>query len=135
MTERRKFKRFPIAYPLESEFKGEWKQFALENLSENGLAFASPEEIHENKEISLHIFLKKKMFNMKALVVYTRPKKKKDSYNIGVRFLAIPQDFHDVLTQEVEDIMQFCRESKLYDNKDISFKKASIEYLNNFLSS
>lgn len=134
MTERRKSKRYPIAYPVECENGQEKKAFAMVNVSENGLSFTTPEAIHEKDVLDLHIFLKKKMFNVKAVVVYAQQQKRKDMYSIGARFMRTPSDFRVILSQEVEDISQLLRESNLYNNKNISFKKASMKYLENFPS-
>ena len=134
MTERRRFKRFPIAYPVECGNGAGKKTVSLVNVSENGLAFTSPTRIGESETLDLHIFLKNRMFNLEAVVVYASQGKKKNQYNIGTRFLNIPENFRRILSQEAEDIMQFCRESNLYRNKNFSLRKASMKYLKDFLS-
>jgi hypothetical protein len=134
MTERRKFKRYPITYPVECENGQEKKAFAMMDVSENGLSFTTPDAIHERDVLDLHIFLKKKMFNVKAVVVYARRGKRKGMFNIGAKFMRPPDDFRVILSQEVEDISQLLREANLYSNKNISFKKASMKYLENFPS-
>ena len=132
MTERRKSRRFPIAYPMEFSHKGGKKALFLVDVSENGLAFISPDEVSENQELDLHIFLKKRMFALKGIVVYTVPQKSDGRYNVGVKLLSVPEDFRKVLSREVEDIVQFCREANLYHNKSLSIEQASMEYLENF---
>ena len=134
MNERRKFKRYPIAYPIEHEEQHDKTLLALVNVSENGLAFTSEDEVHVKENIALNIFLKKRMFTIEAEVVHAHPRKKDNSYSVGARFVKVPEDFHKILIQEVDDITQFCRESNLYQNKNLSLKKASVKYLKNFPS-
>ena len=82
MTERRKLKRFPIAYPVECGNGTRKKTVSLVNVSENGLAFTSSKRIGETETLDLHIFLKNKMFNLEAVVVYASQEKKKNQYKI-----------------------------------------------------
>ena len=131
MGERRESERFQIAYPLEHGANTGKKELLLVNVSENGLAFISPEIMSEKDELNLYLFLKKKMFHLKAAVVYARQQKKGKSFNIGVKFLGALDEFRKNLTREAEDIKQFCRESNLYRNKNLSIKQASIQYLSN----
>jgi c-di-GMP-binding flagellar brake protein YcgR len=104
MTERRKFKRFQTKYPVEYGLEGERKALSLIDISEKGLSFASREKIREKQRFNLHIFLKRKMFNIKAVVVHARKGKKKPLYNVGAQFLAIPEDFRETLMKEMEEI-------------------------------
>ncbi|MGB2599038.1 MAG: PilZ domain-containing protein [Candidatus Omnitrophota bacterium] len=135
MTERRKSKRYPVAYPVEYDHRGGKKTLSLLDVSEQGLAFTSPDEIRENEELDLNVFLKKQMYRLKAFVVYSKGNGKDGFYNVGVQFLRAPEDFQKNLAREVDDIVQFCRESKLYHNKNLSIKQASKKYLENFPSS
>ncbi len=132
MTERRKCKRFPVAYPMEFSHKGGKKALSLVDVSEKGLAFTSSDDLRENEEVDLHIFLKKRMFALKGIVVYTIPQRTNGHYSVGVKLLSVPEDFRKVLSREVEDIMQFCREANLYHNKSLSIEQASMKYLENF---
>ena len=84
----------------------------------------------KNEKISVRIFLKNRMFNLKALVVHAK-KLKESLYKIGAKFLNIPEEFHKTLEKEIEEITQFRRECNLYNHKDLSFEKASKEYLKN----
>jgi hypothetical protein len=129
MRERRRYRRFPIAYPLEcSDGKGK-KELLLVDISENGLAFTSSGSLDEKKELDLYIFLKKKMFNLKAAVIHAGQKEKGKPFSIGARFLNATEDFRKNLTREIEDIKQFCRESNLYHNNNLSVRQASSKYL------
>ncbi|MGB2630340.1 MAG: PilZ domain-containing protein [Candidatus Omnitrophota bacterium] len=132
MTERRKHKRYPIAYPVEHEEERDKKPLTLVDVSENGVAFTSREEVRVKDLVHINIFLKKRMFTLKAEVVHALPSKKDNYYNIGARFVNVPEDFRKILNQEVDDITQFCREANIYQNQDLSLRKASEKYLKNF---
>jgi hypothetical protein len=131
MRERRKNTRFPIAYPLECSTGGGKKTLSLTNISESGLAFTSPDSFREKEVMDLYLFLKNRMFNLKAAVVYAKQQGKGRSNSVGVRLLNATEDFCKSLAREAEDIKQFCRESNQYRNKNLSFRQASLEYLSN----
>lgn len=124
MVERRKWKRYEIGYPIE----GEKELFNLNDVSRGGIAFTAGGSIYEGDRVDLRIFLKHKMFKIKALIVYAK-ETDKDVYSIGAKFLNEQEEFHLMLEKEVEEIKELYRESNLYDKKAISFKQASSQYL------
>ncbi|MFH1877599.1 MAG: PilZ domain-containing protein [Candidatus Omnitrophota bacterium] len=126
MNERRKWKRYNIAYPAESA--EDKKELILTDVSKGGISFNVDRKVDENEKITLKLFLKKKMYSIKAFVVHAK-KLKNDIYKIGATFLEVPKDFPEELEREVEEITQFHRECNLYKNRDLSFERASIEYL------
>ncbi|MBD3426895.1 MAG: hypothetical protein GF409_06660 [Candidatus Omnitrophica bacterium] len=130
MTERRKHKRYTLAYPLESRKSYERKRLDLVDLSKGGIAFTAPERVSENEKVDIQIFLKERMFDLKAVVVHAR-KIKENIYAIGARFFNAPEDFRAILDKEVEEITQLHRENNLYNRKNLSFRKVSREYLRN----
>jgi hypothetical protein len=132
MHERRKWKRYSTAHPI--EFHGKYTQgaIALVDVSREGLAFTTPEELKVGDKIELQIFLKKKMFRLEALVLHSKAAKDK-RHNIGAKFINTPDDFIKKLEQEIEEIESFHREAILYKDKDLTFKKASLDYLINGL--
>ncbi len=128
MTERRKWKRYPIAYPIECGRGCKDPSITLRDISKGGVAFTSGEGVREDDKLDLRIFLKNRMFILKAIVVYTKKIKEK-IYNTGVKFCNAPKEFLAMLEKEIGEITEIHRESNLYEHKDISFKKASDEYL------
>lgn len=131
MKERRKHRRYTIAYPVEGRnVNTRLEMLTLVDVSKGGVAFTSPERPEQNERVNLQLFLKNRMFNLKAVVVHVS-RLKDNIYNVGVKFLHIPEDFQDSLDKEIEEITQFHRECNLYNHKSISFEKASAEYLKN----
>ena|GEM_PF-1817126 len=130
MRERRKWKRYTAAYPVEKGEKHVNNPIDMLDVSKGGIAFTAMGEVCENDKINIHLFLKNKMFYLKAVIVYVR-RLKEDIYNIGAKFFNVPEDFHQTFEKEIEEITQFRRECNLYNHKSLSFRKASTEYLKN----
>ena len=128
MNERRKHKRYPVAYPIEHDRQIRECILTLVDVSKGGVAFNSQQEFRENEKIDLKIFLKRRMFNVAAIIV--RAEKIHDGlYSAGAVFLDTPEDFHDTLEKEIAEITQHHRESNLYRRRNLTFQKASEEYL------
>ena len=131
MDERREAERYPIVYPVEVvETPGD-NHINLQDVSKSGGAFTSHEQVSQQDPIDLQLFLKKKMFKIKAMIVWQK-QLKKNLYKIGVKFSSPPEEFQQLLEREVEDIIEYHRESNLYRHENLSFSKASQEYLGGF---
>lgn len=98
------------------------------DVSRSGAALSDVRGAKENEQFDLKLFLRQRRFDLKALVVHAR-KIKEGLYKVGVRFLDTPADFVETLEQELEEITRHHRETHLYDHKDISFRRASEQYL------
>ncbi|MBD3296364.1 MAG: hypothetical protein GF392_03265 [Candidatus Omnitrophica bacterium] len=130
MDERRRSKRYPVPYPAEKSAGGKDHVLTVMDVSKTGAALTDVTDAKENEQFDLKLFLKKRRFDLKALVVHAR-KVKDDLYKVGVRFLDAPEDFVETLEQELEEITRHHRETHLYDHKDISFRRASEQFLKN----
>jgi hypothetical protein len=130
MVERRKWKRYTVAYPIEGGKLRVNDSLNLVDVSQGGIAFTGAEEVRTSDKINIHLFLKNRMFHLKAVIVYVK-QLKKNIYNIGAKFFNVPEDFPPTLDKEIEEITQFRRECNLYNHKSLSFRKASAEYLKN----
>lgn len=130
MVERRKWKRYPIAYPIEAREVDDAGELTLKDVSIGGAALTVIGEIERDRKIDLNLFLKRRMFGLKGLIVYTK-KLKGGLCHVGVRFMDLPEEFPGVLEREIEEITQFHRESNLYKKQNLSFEKASAKYLKN----
>jgi hypothetical protein len=128
MDEKRKHKRYSVAYPLECDKDGKELTLTLIDVSKGGVSFNSPRQIAENERVKVKMFLKTRMFNLPIEVVRSR-KVKEDLYSAGARFLEAPDEFFEHLEKEIQEITQQHRESNLYKRKNVSFQKASQEYL------
>ncbi len=127
MKERRRWERYELAYPLESEREGDIKPLLLIDVSKGGAAFSSSGQIEMQERLSLRFFLKKKAHQLNAVVVYVQ-RKGKEQFNIGVQFTNTPEDFHTDLDREIEEIIRLHEEKKLRRYKSLTFKQASKEY-------
>ncbi|MFC1480563.1 PilZ domain-containing protein [Candidatus Omnitrophota bacterium] len=128
MVEKRKWKRYSIAYPIDWE-KGSAKgTFIARNVSKGGAAFIAKGKGRENEKVVLQIFLKNRMFNVEALIVHAK-QLQGDQHEIGIKFLNASEEFLATLEKESDEITQFHRECNLYNHKNLSFSKASTVYL------
>lgn len=103
---------------------------ALVNVSKGGVAFISSQPAKENDIFELQIFLKKKRFNLRAAVVYCLTRED-GYYNIGAKFIDVPENFKKNLEQEIKEISEFHRECNQFYNKGLNFTEASMAYLRN----
>lgn len=128
MEERRREKRYPVAYPLEIDRKDGSHELALVDVSKGGVAFSVSRELHPNDKVSIKVFLKKRMFNLSAIVVHVK-RLREDLYSIGAMFLEVPKSFEEMFDKELKEITQYHRESNLYKRRSLTFESASKEYL------
>ena len=98
------------------------------DLSKSGVAFAHEGDMKKDLGLEISLFLKNRMFRLKAMVVHVR-KLKEGAYSIGARFVDPPEEFVPLLEKEIEEIIQHHRERRLYQHDDISLTHASREYL------
>ena len=134
MEERRKWKRYPVAYPVEVADGRHKDVLTLRDLSKGGVAVVTSREASPEEKIGLRIFLKSRMFHLDGTVVHSG-KNSEGKYSIGVKFSEPPVDFHEVLDREIEEMTQYHRECNLYDRRGMTFKNASREYLSDPASS
>ncbi|HNX91327.1 MAG TPA: PilZ domain-containing protein [Candidatus Omnitrophota bacterium] len=129
--DRRKTKRYAIAYPIENSRES---SLNLVDVSPFGVGFKYPGFIEKDQNFNLKIFLKKKMFIVNAVVVYSNPISAGE-FSIGAKFENTPEGFIENLEREIEDIEHYRRECSRYYNKNFTFKEASFAYLRNKLPS
>ena len=128
MDERRKWKRYPVAYPVERVKEYATETLTLRDVSKGGVAVITSDEVRENETVDIQIFLKSRMFRLEGVVVHAG-RSKDDKYTLGIRFSEPPDDFQEAFEREIEEMTQFHRECNLYEHKGMTFKSASAEYL------
>ncbi len=99
------------------------------NISRGGIAFISERAMREQERLKIRIFLKKKMFKITAEVVYIK-NHEENMYCVGAKFFDFPKEFPLMLEKELDEIIQIHREYNFYKRKNLSFKTASLKYLN-----
>jgi hypothetical protein len=128
MEERRKHKRYSIAYPVEGVAVNENFDDSLLDLSREGISFIGNGDIAKGTAISIRLFLKKRMFNLAARVIHVK-RLKTGNFIIGARFINSPGEFKSLFAEEIEDIKQMHRGLTLREHKETSFKGVSRRYL------
>lgn len=128
MEERRKHQRYNATYPIEFEKNRLSSDIALVDVSSGGVSFSTPCEVSLNETMSIKMFLKNKMFTVSAVAVHVK-KVREGLFSIGAMFMNTPEEFDELLDKELSEITQHHRESNLYKRRNITFEKASKEYL------
>ncbi len=128
MSERRRWERYQIAYPLEASGEDSGSSLILQDVSLGGISFNAPESLQNKEKINLKLFLKKKMFLFTAKIVHFSGKENK-FIRVGAMFLNAQEEFSGILAEEVEDIRQHIKECNLYHNREINFETAAENYL------
>jgi hypothetical protein len=85
-------------------------------------------ELHSHRKKIARIFLKKKMFLLRAVVVYTNILQSGE-YCVGARFLEIPGEFEKHLEDDIDQIIRLRRHRSLHDREELTLKDASRLYL------
>jgi hypothetical protein len=128
MEERRKYLRYEVQYPLEAARSEEKGPITMLDVSKGGVSFSASRETKETEDLELQVFLKSRMFRLKATVVHVKHHEE-NRYDIGARFIEPPGEFEDLLEKEIKDITQVYRDANLYKRKGLTFLNASKEYL------
>lgn len=128
MEERRNYKRYTIAYPVEGTPVEHNREESLLDVSKSGIAFLGSKDVLKDDIIDVRLFLKSKMFRLKAVVVYINPLKNGEIV-IGARFLEHSKAFKDAFDREIDEIKTLYRDLNLHKKRTASFKNVSREYL------
>ena len=128
MKEKRKAKRYNVAYPVEAENSSSEAGIKLLDLSKGGISFKAEKKFLEKEVLNIRLFLKSRMFNLKSVVVHAK-KIKDDLYAIGASFHALPEEFMRVFEKEIDEISHIHKERQLSTGEDFSFEEASRLYL------
>lgn len=128
MNEKRKAKRYRVAYPVEAEKSSLPVGVRIRDLSRTGISFEAEKKFLEKEALNIRLFLKSRMFNLKSMVVHVK-EIKDDLYAIGAAFQALPEEFKAAFEKEIDEINHIHREKKLSTKEDFPFEEASKIYL------
>jgi len=128
MKERRKWKRYPIAYPIEFREGHVTNAPELLDVSSGGIAFTSPEKLDQDDKVELFLFMKKKRVHLQAKVVHAMTRDG-ERFFIGAKLVDIPDDFINLLHREMDEIKELHRHKKNHTEDTPSFSDASTEYI------
>ena len=126
MEERRTSPRYNAAYSAETVETNARELVCLEDISKGGVSFRTEDRVKEDQGVNLRLFLRNRMFELKAVVVYVK-RMSENTRSVGARFLAPPQEFTCLLEKEIEEISERQKEQDPAEGSD-TFRRASLEY-------
>lgn len=125
----REYIRHPANVPLDIVPQSTKEQLSLQlnNVSEGGLCFDSPVELHSNTVIKIKISSLKPVFKVNAVVQWCR--KIKDHFEMGVRFLDQNDAFRVRMIEQVCHIGEYRQEAQLVSGHRMTWNRASREWI------
>ena len=84
MEERRQHKRYSIAYPVEGVSFDSRVPDNLLDISKKGIAFIGKGDVAQDNMINMRLFLKNRMFELNAIVIYVKKKRSGEEFCSGV---------------------------------------------------
>jgi len=134
-VERRRFIRHPICYPLEFEYAPQETSEISHtvNISEGGLLFLSRHSAQVGKTVVLKLPLLNRLFRVGAKVVHVNKDAENPRlYDIGVSFYRFSDAFKVKLIEQIYLIDEYRALRSLQLGREISFKKASKEWIKRY---
>ncbi len=134
-TERRRFVRHPMCYPLEYEdMPASVKERSRTvDVSRGGLLFLSRRRLNPGRKIILKLPLKDKLFKVKAEVVHVQDDKEDPGlFNVGVSFFRHSDAFEVKLLEQIYLMDEYRAMRSLQLGHDVSFKEASLEWIKRY---
>ena len=116
-----------MAYCLETDDENAKKVVRLEDISDGGMSFESENVFEKGQGLKIRIFLKNRMFELKAVVVYVRSIAG-HMRRIGARFLEIPSEFSIILEKEIQETTELSKKLSSENGGKNMFREASSEY-------
>jgi len=135
ITERCRFIRHPICYPLEFEYspKNITGRTTTLNLSEGGLLFLSKRDVPCGSIIVLDLPLQEKLFKVHAKVVHVKKDPDNpDLFDIGVSFYRYADAFKVKLIEQIYLIDEYRALRSVQLGHEVYFKDASNEWIKKY---
>lgn len=126
MRERRTAKRYSAEYCLETGGPSKNRVFRSKDISKGGVSFQGDDCLNERDGVSIKLFLKSRMIELKAVVVHVKDIAK-NVREIGLKFLETPAGFDDVIEKEMREIEELLKKLDI-DDREENFRRASAEY-------
>ena len=138
-VEQRHFIRHPMCLPLKYTIIKSRKTIGnrhristTANIGRGGLMFSAESSVEIGSLIRLRIPFQKKIFNIKAKVVYCKKNSETEFYDIGVCFLKSKDAFQTKLIEQIYLISEYRDLRSIQLGKDISLEEASQEWIKRY---
>ncbi len=139
ISERRRFIRHPLCFPLTYEVVGstsaktaEEKKSATINISMGGILFASMKPVKSGAVIILKMPFQNKIFNVRAKVVHCDKSPETSLYNIGASFHRLSAAYKVKLIEQLYLISEFRDLRSIQLGREITLEKASKEWIKRY---
>ena len=136
-SERRRFLRHLLVYPLRFQVTEEKEEISLEktetvDVGEGGLMFMSKKKVASGTMIRLHMPLYDKVFKIKAKVVHAEKDKATGLYKIGVAFVTYSDAFKIKLIEQIYLIEEYRDLRSLQLGRELTIQEASREWIKRY---
>jgi c-di-GMP-binding flagellar brake protein YcgR len=139
MSERRRFIRHPLCFPLTykvvehtSVKSAEEKKSTSINISMGGILFASKKPVKSGAVILLNMPFQNKVFNVRAKVVHCDKSPETNLYNIGASFHRLSAAYKVKLIEQLYLISEFRDLRSIQLGREITLEKASREWIKRY---
>ena len=139
MSERRRFIRHPLCFPLTYEVIGstpvknvEEKKSTTLNISMGGILFASRKPVKSGSVIILKMPFQNKVFNVRAKVVHCDKSLETNLYNIGASFHRLSAAYKVKLIEQLYLISEFRDLRSIQLGREVTLEKASKEWIERY---
>ena len=139
MSERRRFIRHPLCFPLSytilerrpSKSAAEGKSSTI-NISMGGILFASKKPIGIGSVVRLDMPFQDKVFNVKVRVIHCDKNAETKLYNIGAAFHRLSAAYKVKLVEQLYLISEFRDLRSIQLGREISLEQASEEWIKRY---
>jgi c-di-GMP-binding flagellar brake protein YcgR len=139
ISERRRFIRHPLCFPLTYDVVGstplknaEEKKSTALNISMGGILFASKKPVRSGSVIVLKMPFQNKVFNVRAKVVHCDKSPETSLYNIGASFHRLSAAYKVKLIEQLYLISEFRDLRSIQLGREVTLEKASREWIKRY---
>lgn len=139
VSERRRFIRHPLCFPLTYEVVGiapvktvTGKKSTTINISMGGILFASKKPVRSGSAIMLKLPFQNKVFNVRAKVVHCDKSSETNLYNIGASFHRLSAAYKVKLIEQLYLISEFRDLRSIQLGREVTLEKASKEWIERY---
>ena len=133
VTERRRFKRYPLYCPIQYKEEGiRPRDLSITlNISEGGALISLNRKLDASSGLIVRMFLRSREFFIRSRVVHIERSSPEDPYSIGIEFLERTASFAMKFYEELETILFYQSRYGEEMGKAISLAEASMKWYRN----
>jgi len=141
LTERRRFIRHPINFPLEYKILISKKserdscrgmKSSTINISKGGLLFLAKKPVREDSLVNIRLPFQDKIFSVRAKVVHCAKSMDSSLYNVGVSFYRFTDAFKTKLVEQLYLISEYRDLRSIQLGREMSMEEASKEWIKRY---